>query len=111
MSGVPVIETENSDCFKRINVAGFFGGIGASGLEATVYSERRDMLKALETEPISPNRLAIKRVVECELLISPITMKTTYDWLGKKIEEYEKLFGRIRSPEEIQSSQGRSDDQ
>lgn len=107
MSGTPEIITSNADDFRRVIVSGMFGGIAPSGLEATVFSEQRDMLKALETEPISANRIIIKRVVECELLISPLSMKTIHTWLGDKIKEYEKLFGTIPSPEEIQSRQNR----
>lgn len=45
----------------------------------------------------------LKRIVECELIFDPMQMKTFHKWLGTKIEEYEDVFGRIPSPEELQS--------
>ena len=47
--------------------------------------------------------MVLKRVVECELIFDPMQMKTFHKWLGTKIEEYEKVFGHIPSPEELES--------
>jgi hypothetical protein len=47
--------------------------------------------------------MMLKRVVECELIFDPMQMKTFHKSLGTKIEEYENVFGRIPSPEELQS--------
>ena len=109
-SGIPEIKSEQASDYKRIIVGGIFGGVAPGGLEATVYSEQREVTKVLETQPLSPNRATIKRVVECELILDPLTMKSISSWLAKKIKEYEKLFGSIPSPEEIQSRQRRGGD-
>lgn len=103
MSGMPEIESEYSPTYKRINVAGIFGGIAGGGLEAVVYSEERRAAKALQSQPINPARVSIKRSIEAELIIDPLQMVATYKWLGEKIADYEKLFGHIPSPEEIES--------
>ena len=102
MSGaLPEIKSETSPQYRRVYVAGVFGGIVPSGLEAVFYSESKDIEKVLQTQPLSTHRMEIKRVAEIELLIDPMQMKSIYIWLDNKIKEYEKLFGRIPSPEEL----------
>jgi hypothetical protein len=103
MSGLPEIRSEYSPTYKRINVGGLFGSIRPSGLETFVYSEEPVIDKVLTTEPISPHRSMIKRTVECELIIDPMQMKSIQQWLNQKIAEYERLFGQIPSPEEVES--------
>jgi len=100
---LPKIEGVYADDYKRILVTGFFGTIQPFGLETYVYSTKNIIDKALETEPISPQRATIKRIVECEFIIDPMQMKSLHQWLGKKIKDYERLFGPIPSPEEVQS--------
>lgn len=108
MSGIPEIKSETSPQYRRIYAAGFFGGIVPAGLEATIYSEMRDIVKVLETQPLAGNRVSIKRIAECELLIDPMQMKSLHQWLTQKITEYEKLFGNIPSPEEVESRSKRA---
>ncbi len=106
---LPEIQGEYSEDFKRIVAAGFFGRVQPFGLEAIVYSSQSIMDKVISTEPISPNRASVKRVIECELLLDPMQMKSLHMWLGKKIEEYEKIFSAIPSPEEVESRAKRKD--
>jgi hypothetical protein len=103
MSGVPEIESVYSLTYKRINVAGMFGGIVAGGLEALVYSQERRVERMLQQEPPATNRMTVKRTVEMELIIDPMQMRSIHTWLGEKIAEYERVFGHIPSPEEVES--------
>jgi hypothetical protein len=103
MSGIPRIQSGYSDTYKRIYVAGMFGGVLPSGLEAIVFSEERRAEGVLETAPISPDRMTIKRTVEADLIIDPMQLRSIHTWLGEKIAEYERLFGPIPSPEEVES--------
>ncbi len=103
MSHLPDFKSEYSETYKKINVAGVFGGLLAGGLEAIIYSEERRAEKALESQPISTNKIYIKRTVEVELIIDPTEMKAIHQWLGDKIKEYEEIFGVIPSPEELES--------
>jgi hypothetical protein len=103
VSGIPEIQGEYSSTFKRIIVAGVFGTTQPLGLETAIYSEERKIDRVITTEPMSTKRMMLKRIVECELIFDPMQMKTFYKWLGTKIEEYENVFGRIPSPEELQS--------
>jgi hypothetical protein len=103
MSGLPEIEAENSPTYKRINVAGIYGGIVPGGLDAVLYSEERRIEKVLETEPLNHNRMYVKRIAEVDLILDPLQMKAVHKWIGDKIAEYEKIFGRIPSPEELEA--------
>jgi len=86
---------------------GYLGGIRPSGVEAVIYSEINDIQKVLETQPLSANRVVVKRIIECELVIDPMQMKSIHKWLTTKIKDYEELIGPIPSPEEVQSRQKR----
>lgn len=109
MSGIPEISCEYSPTYKRIVVGDIIGGIRPIGVMMSVYSEESDFTGSLETHPVSPGRVKVKRIVECELVINPMEMKSIHKWLGDKIKEYEKTFGQIKSPEEIESNLGRKD--
>lgn len=102
-SGIPEIQGETSPSYKRVLVTGLFGSIQPFGLQAMVYSTQQIIDKVIASEPLSPNRTVIKRTVECELIMDPMQMKSVYQWLGQKIAEYEHLFGKIPSPEEVES--------
>jgi hypothetical protein len=80
---------EYSEQYRRIYVADVFGGVSPGGLEVVLYSENRDIQKALETHPVSAARTSIKRIVECKLIIYPMQMKSIHKWLEVKIKEYE----------------------
>ncbi len=109
---LPEIQGEYSEHFRRIDASGFFGAVQPFGLEAIVFSTRRtNMDKVLATEPLSPNRATVMRTVECELVIDPLQMKSLHQWLELKIKEYEKIFGVIPSPEEVDSRARRKDGQ
>lgn len=111
MSGIPVIETVYSESYKRINVAGIFGGIIPGGVEAIIYSEERRAEGVLATQPVSPNRMTVRRTVESQLIIDPLQLRSIHQWLGQQIAEYERVFGHIPSPEEIESRGRRNPNQ
>jgi len=111
MSNIPIIHSEYSSTYKRINVAGIFGGIVPGGLDAIIYSEDRMAEKVLETQPPSPNKVAVKRIVEVDLIIDPMQMKVIHRWLEQKIVDYERIFGNIPSPAEIENRTRRNSQQ
>ncbi len=111
MNEIPEIKSDYAQDYKKIYVGGIFGGTRPFGVEAVIYSETMDVKKVLETQPLSVNRAVIKRIAECELIIDPMQMKSIHQWLGSKIKDYEKLFGPIPSPEEVESRARRNPDQ
>ena len=100
------IESQRSINYKRIIVSGLFGNISPLGIEAVIYSQERLPEPVLETEPLSFDNVTLRRTAECELIIDPLEMKAIYDWLGKKIIEYEKIFGKMPSGEELEKRLG-----
>ncbi|MDP9210901.1 MAG: hypothetical protein M3N27_02790, partial [Thermoproteota archaeon] len=103
MSNLPEFEGETSPNFKKIIVEGVIGNVDSIGLELLIYSHQRIVDKALDSEPLAFNRITYKRTAECELVLSPTQLKSVYLWLGSKLEEYEALFGKIPSTQELQS--------
>lgn len=102
MSGEPEIESIYSDEYRRINVAGVVGGILVGGFEIAVYSEERRVDRVVQTQPLSPNRMKVRRTIEANLLLDPMQAKSIHEWLGQQIAKYEQIFGRIPSDEDIQ---------
>ena len=100
---VPEIKSATSDAHRRIVVAGVFGGARSYGLEVTVYSEQGDYERVLESQPPNPARNILRRTIETTLVLDPMQMKSIHEWLGKNMAEYERMFGRIPSPEEVRN--------
>jgi len=108
---IPEFKSRTHEQFRTINVNGIFGGIRMGYLEAIVYSEESDLTKVLKSPQLDANKVEIERVLHCRLIFDPLQLKSTAIWLNKKVEEYEKTFGTIPSPEEISEKQKRSKDQ
>ena len=103
----PEFKSRRHENYRTINVNGMFGGIRMGYLEAIVYSEQSEFTKAMAFPQISPNKMEVERVLECRLVFDPIQLKSTAIWFNKQIENYEKLFGHIPSPEEVAEKQNR----
>lgn len=98
--GISEIVSEYSKDFRRIHVNGIYGHISPSGIESIIYSEETmidDILKSVNLK----GKIKIKRIAECYLSIDPIQMKAIHNWLGTKIIEYEKVFGKIPIGDEL----------
>jgi hypothetical protein len=106
---MPDIMTEESPNFRTIVVDGVFGGMKGMHLEAVLYSEEVKTDKAIATPEISPEKASVKRTVEARLLMDPLIAKIIMNWLSGHLAQYEKTFGRIPSPEELEAKGGRSD--
>ena len=97
----PEIISEYSKDFRRIFLAGIYGHVSQSGLEAVVYSEETYIDEVLKTPGLNKEKVKIKRIAECNMIIDPSQMKAIHNWLGEKIEEYEHIFGDILPPDQI----------
>jgi hypothetical protein len=100
VSGIPEIQGEYSPTFKRVIVAGVFGTVQPLGLETAIYSEERKIDRVITTEPMSTNRMMLKRVVECELIFDPMQMKTFHKLLmgqgGPKHKPGQKIYDDLQ---------------
>lgn len=77
--------------------------------EVVIHSDELKATEALANADLAPERSELKRTLECRLLIDPFQAKLISNWLAKNIMEYEKLYGRIPSPEELGGKFGGSD--
>ena len=98
---LPEIQSETSENFRRIVVGGIFGSVDSIGLLATVYSEFVSIEKALKSQNIDGKNATVKRIAEFQLVISPTSLKSIHEWITRKIIEYENLFGKIPTQEEL----------
>lgn len=103
MSNLPEFEGETSPNFRKIIVEGVIGNIDSIGLDVLIYSGQRIVDNALKSEPIIFHKIKHKRIAECELVLSPAQLKSVYGWLGAKLQEYEAIFGRIPSQQDLQT--------
>src|SRR5918998_4184515 len=109
MSNFPEFKSETSENYKIVNVGGIAGSINAGGLEAIIYSEQKVFDEALKSPIVNSNRVYIKRMMEINLRIDPVILVSIHNWLGEKIKEYEKIFSKIPSPEEIENKANKKD--
>lgn len=105
----PEVETSEHPNYRTINVNGVFGGHRAMFFEIVVYSDELKATKALSSAQVAPDKSTVKRTLECRLLIDPYQAKSIALWLNQHVAEYEKLFGRIPSPEELNAKAGNPD--
>ena len=103
MSNLPEFEGETSPNFRKIIVEGVIGNIDSIGLDVLIYSGERIVDNALKSEPIAFHKIKHKRIAECELVLSPAQLKSVYEWLGAKLQEYEAIFGKIPSQQDLQT--------
>ena len=99
---MPDIEVTQSPTFREINVTGQVSNLNYDGMKLTILHDTPDLKMALAGNQFKASKAIINREIECTLNLSPINMKTWSIMFKKELERYEKLFGVIMSPEEIQ---------
>lgn len=95
------IEVKEHPHFRTINVNGVFGGVRGAYLEVVIFSDEVKLINALSTFNISAEKATLSRTIEARLIMDPLQAKTIAQWLTSHVNEYEKQFGRIPSPEEL----------
>jgi len=96
----PKIEVIEDSQYRTIIVNGMFGGHRPGYFEAIVYTDELEAKEALGTVSLAPERAFIKRTIRCRLVMDPVTAKSIKNWLTNHINDYERVFGKIPSPEE-----------
>jgi hypothetical protein len=95
------IESGTSEDFRRIVVLGMMGNVDSLGLLASIFSEYIDVQEALKQPSIQASNTKVKRIEECQLIITPVVLQAIHDWIGKKLEEYQTLYGKIPTYQEF----------
>jgi len=100
MGSQPKVVVERSEHYRTIIVSGAFGGHGPGFIEAIIYTDEPVADEALASVTPLPDKIYVKRVIQCRLIFSPLQAKSFVQWLQYHIREYEKKFGEIKLPEE-----------
>lgn len=109
ISGIkPKVQLVEHPNYRTINVSGVIGGQRPMYFEVVIHSDELKAGEALADADLAPERSEIKRTLECRLLIDPFQAKMISNWLQKNIVEYERLYGKIPSPEELAGKFGHS---
>jgi len=93
------IRTQYSDTYKNIPASAFFAHVSEKGFEITAYVDEDDFTPG---EVPQPNTVYIRRTLETRLTIAPMQTKALRDLIGKQLKDYEEIFGKIPTPEELQ---------
>lgn len=97
------VEAKEHPNYRTIIVNGAYGGARPMYFDIVLYSDEYNPIKDLSTTIKTANEKPIvNRTLECRLIIDPFQAKILSQWLANHVNEYEKQFGRIPSPEEIQ---------
>jgi hypothetical protein len=79
------------------------GYVSSIGLKALVVSNHEIYDEVLSFDPLALDKKRIKRVAECQLIMSPTVAKNVHELLTEKIKEYEAYFGEIPTNEKFES--------
>jgi hypothetical protein len=101
---IEVEPAETSPQFRKIVVDGAMGFVNHIGLRLTLYSENAVYNEILSSIPTTLHKRKLKRTIECELIVSPQTLREIHRFLGEQIEHYEAIYGKIPSSKEIESN-------
>ena len=101
MSEEPDVQTSQSPTFKEINVTGQVSNLSYDGMKLVILHDSPDIQQALQGDQFKMSKALINRQIECTLNLSPINLKAWSLLFQQELERYEKLFGTILSPEEV----------
>ena len=93
-----VVRNEYASTYKQIPVSAFVTTLSEKGLEMTAYVEEEDF-KPEGT--IQPGVIYVKRTLETRLAVNPLQLKLLHSLIGRQLENYEKVYGKIPTPEEV----------
>ena len=95
------IIVRQSDTYKVIHVTGEIMFTNYDGARISVLNDSSDLTKTLHGDSFKPSKVQIHRTIECELVLPPSRLKAWVHVLQRELARYEKSFGHVLSPEEI----------
>ncbi len=101
MSEAPDVQVSQSDTYKEINVTGQVSNLNYDGMKLTVLHDSFNLQPALSGAQFKMSKATINRTIECTINLSPVNLKSWAILFDQELKKYEKLFGTILSPEEI----------
>jgi len=101
----PKVVVEKHEGYRTIFESGVFGGHRPGFFEWVIYTDEMVAEDALSTTPPDPAKVYVKRTLQCTLVLSAVEAKSLVEWLSSHISEYEKTFGKIVTPKEMEMEQ------
>ncbi len=101
MSEAPDVQVTQSNTYKEVHVSGQISNLTYDGVKLTVLHDIPDYREALNGNQIKASKTTINREIECVINLTPVNLKSWAIILQQELAKYEKLFGTILSPEEI----------
>ncbi|MBS7611797.1 DUF3467 domain-containing protein [Candidatus Bathyarchaeota archaeon] len=96
----PKVEIVKDPNYRTIIVNGVIGGHRPGFFEVIIYSEEMIAEDTLATLRPEPSKIRVRRILQCRLIIDPVQAKSLAKWLIQHVLEYEKVFGKITTPDE-----------
>lgn len=97
----PKVVVEKHEGYRTIIQSGVLGGHRPGFFEWVIYTDEGVVDEVLSTIPPDVTKLHIKRTLQCLVRATPDQAKSMAAWLNQHIVEYEKLFGKIVTPEDL----------
>lgn len=89
--------------FRVVHADGAYGGLTAQGnIHVAMYNERRaiprTVIREIEGDELGPEKIVdaragVVRELEVDVVMGISTARSLHQWLGDKIESWEKMFG------------------
>ena len=98
----PKIVVEKHEAYRIINQNGVYGGHRPGFFEWVIYTDEGIADEALSTVPPDPGKMKIKRTLQCVVRLTAIEAKDMAEWLNGHIAQYEKTFGKIVTPKDLE---------
>jgi len=98
----PKIVVEKHEGYRTIFQTGIYGGPRPGLFEWLIYTDEMVGDEALTTVPPDQAKIHIKRTLQCLVRLTPIEAKGFAEWLNRHITEYEKAFGKIVTPSDLE---------
>lgn len=87
------VQTQKGRDFKQVYAIGAIGGHSPYDFRIAFYN---DSPKAMIEDGKSIT--VMERVIDTEIILSPLAAKELSNWLREHVRDYEKLFGEIKRP-------------
>lgn len=95
------VEVSEHPNYRTINVNGVIASHGPANIQLILFSDDLEVKEMLSDPNLSTSNIKPKRILECRLLMDPYSAKVIQNAINSHVENYEKRFGKITSPEPI----------
>ena len=103
------VVTKHDEKYKESFITTVVGGLRNGYFEYDLITETTDFENAMKGETYNFTKMVAKRTIQMKVLIPPIAFKDVVNLFMSQITDYEKVFGRIPTQQEIEDKKAGSD--